>query len=65
MYLVGRIVNLAMNTSYTGPATVVFQDRTVNIVEGVINDVIMGYGSAAYRFPPIKSRYTYSVLLEL
>jgi hypothetical protein len=48
-------ITLTTNVSYTGPATVVFQDRTVNVVDGVINDIIGGYGSAAYRFPPIKS----------
>jgi hypothetical protein len=47
-------VSLATNLSYTGAVTVVFQDRASSMVNGVISDVIIeGYGSVAFRFPPI------------
>lgn len=46
---------LATNTSYTGPATVLFENREVAVKNGSITDVLMAYGTAAYRFPPISS----------
>ena len=60
--LLHRNASLTTNVSYTGPATVVFQDRTVNVKNGVIQDIITGYGSAVYRFPPIKSRLISSAI---
>jgi len=44
------------NVSYSGNATVVFEDRTVTVVDGAINDVLAAYGTGVYRFPPITSR---------
>ena len=56
--LVCRNVTFTTNISYTGPVSVLFQDRTINMTNGVIHDIITGYGSLVYRFPPIKSRLT-------
>ena len=44
------------NVSYSGNATVVFEDRNVTVVDGAINDVLAAYGTGVYRFPPITSR---------
>ena len=51
----GRNISLTTDVNYTGPVSVVFQDRTINMTNGVIRDIITGYGSVVYRFPPIKS----------
>ena len=37
---------------YTGPAEVVNQNRNASVVAGTLHDVLLGYGTAAYRFPP-------------
>ena len=38
---------------YTGVAEVVNQNRNVSVVDGVLHDVLLGYGTAFYRFPPV------------
>ena len=37
---------------YTGVAEVINQNRNISVVGGKLQDVLMGYGTAAYRFPP-------------
>lgn len=49
-------MTLTTNVSYSGNATVIFEDRTVTVVDGAINDVLAAYGTGVYRFPPITSR---------
>ena len=49
-------VILATNSSYTGIASVLFQNRNTTVVNGVITDVLLGYSTAVYRFPPTQSR---------
>ena len=38
---------------YSGPAEVINQNRNVSVVNGTLNDLLLGYGTAAYRYPPV------------
>eukprot|EP01046_Picozoa_sp_COSAG06_P003896 COSAG06_NODE_156_length_21863_cov_29.245405_9_plen_445_part_00 len=49
------ISGLATTTGlYTGVAEVTGQSRNVSVMAGKVTDVLLGYGTAAYRFPPTK-----------
>ena len=50
--IVSRLDSSVMAT-YTGLAEVVGQNRNVTITNGVLHDMLLGYGTAAYRFPPV------------
>merc|ERR1711964_370251 len=39
---------------YSGVAEVINQNRNVSVVAGRLQDMLPGYGTAAYRFPPTK-----------
>lgn len=49
----GGLLGRTSGGSYSGPAEVLNQNRNVSVVAGVLHDVLLGYGTALYRYPPV------------